>query len=121
MQEIVEALSGEFSDLGDAGRAATVAFRLLLAALLGGALGYERESVGKAAGMRTHMLVAIGSALFLLVLDLFGGGDTESARIIQGIVAGIGFLGAGAIVKDRPNEEIRGLTTAAGIWSGAGQ
>jgi putative Mg2+ transporter-C (MgtC) family protein len=119
MQEIVEALRGEFSDLGDAGRAATVAFRLLLAALLGGALGYERESVGKAAGMRTHMLVAIGSALFLLVLDLFGGGDTESARIIQGIVAGIGFLGAGAIVKDRPNEEIRGLTTAAGIWTTA--
>lgn len=116
MQEIIDALAAEFSDLADAGQAATVTFRLLLAAVLGGALGFERESAGKAAGMRTHMLVAIGAAMFLMAVNLAGGGDAESSRIIQGLVAGIGFLGAGAIVKGKPGEEIHGLTTAASIW-----
>jgi putative Mg2+ transporter-C (MgtC) family protein len=116
MQEIIDALAAEFSDLGDAGQAATVTFRLLLAAVLGGALGFERESAGKAAGMRTHMLVGIGAAMFLMAVNLAGGGDAESSRIIQGVVAGIGFLGAGAIVKGKAGEEIHGLTTAASIW-----
>ena len=116
MQEIIDALAAEFSDLGDAGLAATVTFRLLLAAILGGALGFERESAGKAAGMRTHMLVAIGAAMFLMAVNLAGGGSSESSRVIQGVVAGIGFLGAGAIVKGKPGEEIYGLTTAASIW-----
>jgi putative Mg2+ transporter-C (MgtC) family protein len=116
MQEMIDALAAEFSDLGDAGQAATVTFRLLLAAVLGGALGFERESAGKAAGMRTHMLVAIGAAMFLMAVNLAGGGNAESSRIIQGVVAGIGFLGAGAIVKGKPGEEIHGLTTAASIW-----
>jgi putative Mg2+ transporter-C (MgtC) family protein len=116
MQTILDALAAEFSDLGDVGRAATVTFRLLLAAVLGGALGFERESAGKAAGMRTHMLVAIGAAMFLMAVSFSGGGNPESSRIIQGLVAGIGFLGAGAIVKGKPGEEIHGLTTAASIW-----
>jgi putative Mg2+ transporter-C (MgtC) family protein len=116
MQEIVDAIAVEFGDLADAGQAAVVVFRLLLAAMLGGALGYERESAGKAAGIRTHMLVAIGAAMFLMANNLAGGGDAESSRIIQGLVAGIGFLGAGAIVKGKPGEEIHGLTTAASIW-----
>jgi putative Mg2+ transporter-C (MgtC) family protein len=116
IQEIIDAIAGEFSDLADAGRAATVTFRLLLASILGGALGFERESAGKAAGMRTHMLVAIGAAMFLMAVNLSGGGSPESSRIIQGLVAGIGFLGAGAIVKGKPGEEIQGLTTAASIW-----
>ena len=116
LQEIIDAIAGEFSDLADAGRATVVVFRLLLASALGGVLGFERESAGKAAGMRTHMLVAIGAAMFLMAVNLAGGGDPESSRIIQGLVAGIGFLGAGAIVKGQPSEEIRGLTTAASIW-----
>lgn len=114
--EILQALAAEFNDLSDVGQATTVSFRLLLAAVLGGALGFERESAGKAAGMRTHMLVAIGAAMFLMAVNLAGGGDPESSRIIQGLVAGIGFLGAGAIVKGKPGEEIHGLTTAASIW-----
>ena len=82
MQEIIDALAAEFSDLGDAGQAATVTFRLLLAAVLGGALGFEHESAGKAAGMRTHMLVAIGAAMFLMAVNLAGGGDAESSRTV---------------------------------------
>lgn len=115
-REVVDAISSEFSDLGDAASAVRVAFRLLMAALLGGLLGYERESKGKAAGLRTHMLVALGSAMFVLVPQQMGAGDAELSRVIQGLVAGIGFLGAGAIVKGRPGEEIEGLTTAASIW-----
>ncbi|RIK87682.1 MAG: methyltransferase [Planctomycetota bacterium] len=94
---------------------AVACFRLVLAGILGGILGYERESKGKAAGLRTHMLVAIGSAVFVLVSQIDQSPDAMS-RVIQGITAGIGFLGAGAIVKGRPGEEIHGLTTAAGIW-----
>jgi putative Mg2+ transporter-C (MgtC) family protein len=116
IQEIIDAIAGEFTDLADIGRAAIVVFRLVLAAMLGGALGYERESAGKAAGIRTHMLVALGSAMFLMALGLAGGGDAEMSRVMQGLVAGIGFLGAGAIVKGKPGEEIHGLTTAASIW-----
>lgn len=116
IQEMINAVATEFSDLSDAGRAAIVGFRLLLAAALGGMLGFERESAGKAAGIRTHMLVAIGAAMFLMASNLAGGGDPEASRIIQGVVAGIGFLGAGAIVKGGPGGEIQGLTTAASIW-----
>jgi putative Mg2+ transporter-C (MgtC) family protein len=116
VQEVMNAVAADFSDLGETGRAATVAFRLLLAACLGGALGYERESAGKAAGIRTHMLVAIGAAIFLMAATLSGAGDNETSRIIQGIVAGIGFLGAGAIVKGNVGHEVVGLTTAATIW-----
>jgi len=79
-------------------------------------LGYERESKGKAAGLRTHMLVALGAALFIMAPSLAEFEDTSLSRIIQGLVAGIGFLGAGAIVKGKPGEEVEGLTTAASIW-----
>jgi putative Mg2+ transporter-C (MgtC) family protein len=115
-QTFVDAVSSEFADLGDAASAVRVAFRLIVAAALGGALGYERESKGKDAGLRTHMLVALGAAMFVLVPQQMGAGDADLARVMQGIVAGIGFLGAGAIVKGKPGEEVEGLTTAAGIW-----
>jgi putative Mg2+ transporter-C (MgtC) family protein len=93
-----------------------ITLRLFLAALLGGLLGYERERKGKAAGVKTHMLVALGSALFVLIPEEAGVSDAEISRIIQGVVAGIGFLGAGAIIKGNNDEHITGLTTAAGIW-----
>jgi putative Mg2+ transporter-C (MgtC) family protein len=115
-QEILNALANEFADLADVSDAARACFRLGLAAALGGALGYERESKGKAAGVRTHMLVALGAALFVMAPTLNGFEDASMSRVIQGIVAGIGFLGAGAIVKGKPGEEIQGLTTAATIW-----
>jgi putative Mg2+ transporter-C (MgtC) family protein len=88
----------------------------LLAALTAGALiGYERERVGKAAGLRTHMLVSMGTALFVISALEFGMGEVAMSRVIQGLVTGIGFLGAGVIMKIRETREICGLTTAAGI------
>lgn len=93
--------------------------RPLAAALLGGAVGLEREIHGHQAGMRTHMLVALGSAVFT-VLSIYGFptslamGATDPSRISAQIVTGIGFLGAGAILKDGAN--VRGLTTAASLW-----
>nr|MBF0683544.1 MgtC/SapB family protein [Pseudomonas sp.] len=90
--------------------------RLMMAMLLGGLLGYERESRGAAAGLRTHMLVSLGSALFVLA-PLQGGMEIgDLSRVMQGVVAGIGFLGAGTIIKLRSDGEIHGLTTAASIW-----
>jgi len=118
-QQVIEAIAAEFSDLRDVGTVTTVAFRLILALLLGGCLGYERESKGKAAGLRTHMLVGLGAAVFILGPWLGEFSDNEMSRVIQGLVAGIGFLGAGAIVKGKPGEEIEGLTTAATIWMAA--
>lgn len=115
-QRAWQALRGEFGDLNDVAPIVSVCVRLTVAAALGGLLGFERERKGKDAGLRTHMLVAIGSALFVLVPQLAGAAEADVTRIIQGLVAGIGFLGAGAIVKSKDGEEVRGLTTAAGIW-----
>jgi len=106
----------EFSDLPDISGATRITVRLMLAALLGGILGFEREQKGKAAGLRTHMLVALGAALFVLIPQQAGSSDADLTRVLQGIVAGIGFLGAGSIIKGDAEEDIKGLTTAAGIW-----
>ena len=113
---IVATLRSEFSDAPDAEQVTRIMTRLILAGLLGGLLGYERENKGKAAGIRTHMLVAMGAALFVLVPELDGMAVADMSRVIQGIVTGIGFLGAGAIIKQRVEEDVQGLTTAAGIW-----
>jgi putative Mg2+ transporter-C (MgtC) family protein len=113
---ILATLQSEFSDAPDAEQVTRILTRLLLAAVLGGVLGYEREQKGKAAGIRTHMLVAIGAALFVLVPDLDGMTIADMSRVIQGVVTGIGFLGAGSIIKHRNEEDTQGLTTAAGIW-----
>ena len=113
---IVNTIVEEFSDISDVAEMTRITLRLLLAALLGGLLGYERERKGKSAGVKTHMLVAIGAAIFIMVPKEMGVSDIELGRIIQGVVAGIGFLGAGAIIKGNNEEHITGLTTAAGIW-----
>lgn len=117
-QEVVETLRAEFSDITDASQLTRVTVRLVIAALLGGILGFEREHKGKAAGVRTHMLVCMGAALFVLVPRLAGADDQALSRVVQGIVAGIGFLGAGTILKgDNLNtHQVKGLTTAAGLW-----
>jgi putative Mg2+ transporter-C (MgtC) family protein len=121
VETIVESLTRNFADLGDVASATRVGLRLVLAAVLGGALGYEREGVGKPAGLRTHILVALGSALFVLAPRESGADEQAVSRVIQGLVAGIGFLGAGSILKYRAgqNEVVEGLTTAAGIWTTA--
>jgi putative Mg2+ transporter-C (MgtC) family protein len=115
-ETISDTLVSEFSDVPDASQVTRIVLRLVLAALLGGLLGYERERHGKAAGVRTHMLVALGAALFVLVPKEAGVSGADLTRVIQGIVAGIGFLGAGAIIKGSAEDSVKGLTTAAGIW-----
>jgi len=98
----------------------TILIRILVSALLGGLIGIERELHGCVAGLRTHILVCIGSTLFMLtsivVAVNYGHvGETDPSRIAAGVVTGIGFLGAGAII--RYGASIRGLTTAASIWA----
>lgn len=117
-QEVVETLRSEFSDITDASQLTRVTVRLVIAAVLGGILGFEREYKGKAAGVRTHMLVCMGAALFVLVPRLAGADDAALSRVVQGIVAGIGFLGAGTILKGDKldTRHVKGLTTAAGLW-----
>lgn len=87
---------------------------VLLAALAGGLIGIEREYRDKTAGFRTMILIAVGSCLFTILSEVMGGPKGEITRIAASIVTGVGFLGAGVIVKDGPT--IRGLTTAASIW-----
>lgn len=106
----------EFSDIPDATEVTRVLIRLLTAVMLGGLLGYERERRGAFAGLRTHMLVALGAAVFVAVPQLAGASVEDMSRVLQGVIAGVGFLGAGAIIKLSEGREIRGLTTAASIW-----
>ena len=106
----------DFSDLPAMAQVIRIAVRLLMAAVLGGVLGFERERSRKAAGLRTHMLVALGSALFILIPQQAGMAMADLGRAIQGLVTGIGFIGAGAILKRPEQEEVQGLTTAAGLW-----
>jgi putative Mg2+ transporter-C (MgtC) family protein len=90
--------------------------RLLLAVALGGVIGFERESVDKPAGFRTHILVCVGAALFALVSrEGFFGSGADPSRVASNIVVGIGFLGAGTIW--RTGGGVQGLTTAASLWS----
>jgi len=91
--------------------------RLLLAAVLGGAIGAERELNDQPAGLRTHMLLTIGACLFTLISAYGFGGRTDPSRIAAQIVTGIGFLGGGAIV--RHGLTVKGVTTAASIWATA--
>jgi len=91
--------------------------RLLLAVALGAGIGYQRERAGKAAGVRTHILVSSGAALFTLVsIYGFGGAAVDISRVAAGVVVGIGFIGAGVILRGQREEEVAGLTTAATIW-----
>jgi putative Mg2+ transporter-C (MgtC) family protein len=88
--------------------------RLIAAALLSGLVGFEREAQQKAAGLRTHMLVGFGAALFTLV-GAYAFEDSDAARVAAQVVTGVGFLGAGAIF--RTGSTVSGLTTAAGLWA----
>jgi putative Mg2+ transporter-C (MgtC) family protein len=93
-----------------------VLIRLLAAMILGGVIGIQRERSGKAAGFRTHMMVCLGTAVFVIACSGVGMQFDAVSRVIQGLVTGIGFIGAGTILKLEGEEEIKGLTTAAGIW-----
>lgn len=97
-------------------------FRLLVAVVLGGLLGWDRERIGKPAGLRTHMMVTLGAALFVLLgVELLmeysarvEDAQLDPTRVLQGVVGGIGFLGAGSIIQSRGGVE--GVTTAASVW-----
>jgi len=91
--------------------------RFLLAVALGVSIGYQRERAGKAAGIRTHILVSSGAALFTLVsIYGFSGEVVDISRVAAGVVAGIGFIGAGVILRGQRGEGVAGLTTATTIW-----
>jgi len=98
----------------DVGLQIDLLIRLLMAAVLGAAIGIEREVRDQPAGIRTHMLVSAGSATFT-VLSIYAFSPGDPSRVAAQIVSGIGFLGAGAIIKYGPN--VRGLTTAASLWA----
>ena len=93
-----------------------VLLQAVVAVALGGVLGWERQSAGKWAGFRTHMLVCLGTAVIVLAGSGAGMSTDGLSRIIQGIVTGIGFVGAGSILKLSQERKIKGLTTAAGLW-----
>lgn len=93
-----------------------VIIRLIAAALLGAAVGIQREKAGKPAGLRTHILVTLGTAVFVLACSGVGMSSDGLSRVIQGIVTGIGFIGAGSILKLNEERDIKGLTTAASVW-----
>jgi putative Mg2+ transporter-C (MgtC) family protein len=113
MDILVDELARGLPDLAGAVR---ILLRAFTAAVLGGVIGWERGRTGKDAGLRTHMLVSLGSALFVMAAVESGVGPGDVARVVQGVASGVGFLGAGAILKLSRKREIRGLTTAAGIW-----
>ncbi|MEH2395390.1 MAG: MgtC/SapB family protein [Nostoc sp.] len=103
-----------------------ISFRLCIALLIGAIIGLERQIKRKPAGLRTHMLVSLGSAMFILIIIQTGGSQSSPdalSRVIQGIAAGVGFLGAGEIVRQSSQKsqqpEIHGLTSAAAIWVSA--
>ena len=95
---------------------AITVIRVIAAILLGGVVGIQREKAGKPAGLRTHMLVSLGTAVVVLACSEAGMNLDGLSRVIQGIVTGIGFIGAGSILKITEQRQIEGLTTAAGLW-----
>ena len=102
--------------LPDTRQFVTFLIRVTASVVLGGIVGIEREKAGKPAGLRTHMLVSLGTALVVLACAGSGMDMAGLSRVIQGIVTGIGFIGAGSILKLDKELDIRGLTTAAGLW-----
>jgi putative Mg2+ transporter-C (MgtC) family protein len=104
------------SGLPDTRELVRVVIRLLAATLLGAVVGIERERAGKPAGLRTHILVTLGTTVFVLASSGVGMDMDGVSRVIQGIATGIGCIGAGSILKLNEERDIQGLTTAAGIW-----
>jgi len=104
------------SGLPNARQLVHVIIRLMAAALLGAVVGIQRERAGKPAGLRTHILVTLGTTVFILACSGVGMSSDGLSRVIQGIITGIGFLGAGSILKLNEERDIQGLTTAAGVW-----
>jgi putative Mg2+ transporter-C (MgtC) family protein len=105
-----------FPELHHGEQVLSIGLRLIAALIVGTVIGLQRELSHKPAGLRTHLLVALGSSLLVVATVYAGMKSGDIARVIQGLVTGIGFLGGGTILKLTEEHEIRGLTTAAGIW-----
>ncbi|WP_251370072.1 MgtC/SapB family protein [Polynucleobacter sp. JS-JIR-5-A7] len=96
----------------------TIALRLALALLVGAILGLNRWLHHKSAGIRTHSLVAIGSATAVMLISDFVQDDAQAvSRVLQGLITGLGFLGAGVIIREQRSQKVHGLTTAASLWA----
>lgn len=119
LQIILGTLQSEIESFWEIEQTTRVVWRMAMALALGAAIGWDRERRDAEAGLRTHMLVALGAALFVLVPLEAGMDDEQLSRVVQGLVSGIGFLGAGAVLKDSDEGRIHGLTTAATIWATA--
>jgi putative Mg2+ transporter-C (MgtC) family protein len=102
--------------LDSVAQAERIILRVVVAVLLGALVGIQREQAGKPAGVRTHMLVSLGTAVVVLACAGMGMQQDAQSRVIQGVVTGIGFIGAGSILKLSEERDIQGLTTAAGLW-----
>jgi putative Mg2+ transporter-C (MgtC) family protein len=114
MDILWDELFAGFSDSRDFAR---IAIRLVAALILGAVVGFQRGKAGKPAGLRTHILVSLGTTLFIISCTSVNMGHDALSRVIQGITTGVGFIGAGAILKkQREKLEVHGLTTAAGVW-----
>jgi putative Mg2+ transporter-C (MgtC) family protein len=100
----------------EADKVVRVALRLVAALIIGTVIGFQRELSHKPAGLRTHLLVSLGTALLVIAAVNSDMKSADVSRVIQGLITGIGFLGGGTILKLTQEHEIRGLTTAAGIW-----
>jgi putative Mg2+ transporter-C (MgtC) family protein len=112
-----DTIANEFADVRDTDHLVQIIVRMAAAAVLGGVLGLEREVRRKPAGVRTHMLVALASAVIVLLPQQAGHTEESLSRVIQGLLAGIGLLCAGSILKSSGEEgHVRGLTTSAGVW-----
>lgn len=116
---VLATLRAEFADLLQIEQVTRVTARMTVALLLGAVIGWDRERRDADAGLRTHMLVSLGAALFVLVPAEAGMRTEDLSRVVQGLVSGIGFLGAGAVLKMGNEGRIHGLTTAATIWATA--
>ena len=113
MEILWEELSFGIPDSEQLGR---IVIRLIAATALGALIGFQRERAGKPAGLRTHILVTLGTTVFVMSGSIYGMSSDGLSRVIQGIVTGIGFIGAGSILKLDQERDIKGLTTAAGVW-----
>ena len=100
----------------DAREMTVVTLRLVVSLMFASVIGFQRERMRKSAGLRTHMLVSLGAAVFVIACTQLGMNLDSVSRVIQGLITGIGFIGAGAILKLYDRREVEGLTTAAGIW-----
>ena len=117
MNLIWDALQDEITlALPDARLWVRVTFRLVLAIILAAIVGWEREREGKDAGLRTHVLVALGAAIFVLAASENGASANDMTRVVQGMATGIGFIGGGVILKLQKERDVKGLTTASSVW-----